>query len=187
MSAKSVALVGYRGTGKTSAGRLLARRLALPFEDMDERLVRGFGRDIRQWVEEHGWKAFRDAESRLLEELAQGPTAVVATGGGAVARPSNRELLRTRFRTFWLQASAETVVARLTADPLTASLRPPLSELSFEEEIVRLLAERRPWYQESARWALATDGIGPEELAERVAAELEAIPERRENEPDRFG
>ena len=83
-----IALIGFRASGKSLVGKLLAEELNLSFVDMDERLVASFGRGIDQWVQAHGWESFRQAESELLEELSREQGLVVATGGGVVLSAS---------------------------------------------------------------------------------------------------
>jgi shikimate kinase len=169
----NIALIGFRATGKTAVGQALATTLDWTFVDMDEQLTADFGTDIHTWVRQHGWDAFRDAEARLLGELANGQEQVVATGGGVVLHPVNRERLRQRFLVVWLQASAATIEARLAQDPKTATQRPPLTDLSWQDEITQLLAERTPLYAASAHMALATDGQDVALLVASILAECQ--------------
>jgi len=166
---RSIALVGFRGTGKSHVGRLLAQSLHRPFLDMDIELIRIRGEDITRWVEREGWASFRTAESQLLHELAAKPEMVVATGGGIVLDPSNRLVLRKSFHVIWLQASPETIGRRLSADAdTTSTLRPALTALPPDEEIRQLLAERDPFYGDVADCVLATDRLSPDDVAARL-------------------
>ena len=79
IAAQNIALVGFRATGKSTLGRILAEKLGYTFVDMDEELVTRFGTDIHNWVQEHGWEAFRDAEAQLFAELAGHLRQIVAT------------------------------------------------------------------------------------------------------------
>jgi shikimate kinase len=158
LAISNIALIGFRATGKTTIGQALAAKLGWTFVDMDERLTAQFGTDIHAWVKQHGWEAFRDAEARLLGKLACGQGQVVATGGGVILCPANRERLRQRFLVIWLQASAASIEARLAQDPKTASQRPPLTQLSAQDEITHLLEERTPLYAATAHMTLNTDG-----------------------------
>jgi shikimate kinase len=169
LGVSNLALIGFRASGKTSVGQTLAARLGWTFVDMDERLVAGFGTDIHTWVRQHGWDAFREAEAHLLGELATIQKQVVATGGGVILRPDNRERLRRAFWVVWLQASAATIETRLAQDPITASQRPPLTDLSWQDEIGQLLIERTPLYAATAHMAIDTEGLG---IADLVAAIL---------------
>jgi shikimate kinase len=89
-----VSLVGMPGSGKSTVGRQLARRLQLPFLDSDHVIEQRLGSSIREYFAQAGEEAFRDREQEVIAELAQGPDAVVATGGGAVLREANRRALR---------------------------------------------------------------------------------------------
>lgn len=173
---KSIALIGYRATGKTFLGRILAQELRLPFVDMDQELDGILGMSIRDWVSAFGWESFRQAESRLLEVLAMKPPMVLATGGGVVLSASNRLVLGRQFRVVWLQASFETIRRRLGNDPATASQRPALTELPPEEEIRSLLASRVPLYMEVADFTLRSDVDPPSVTIRRILAFVEGDP-----------
>ena len=123
----SLFLIGPRGSGKTTVGRLVAQRLGIPFCDADQALEADAGRSVRAIVVEDGEPAFRDREEQILVKLVQLGPAVIATGGGVVAREANRQLLKTAGKAVWLTADADTLLERLTADPATAERRPNLS------------------------------------------------------------
>lgn len=168
MKKSNIALIGFRATGKTAVGRILAEKLQRSFIDMDERLTETFGCEIKDWVREHGWESFRNAESDLLGTLAGSEGLVIATGGGVAVRPSNRETLKNAFWNVWLKASADTIRARLEGDPKTESNRPPLTALPPMEEIEHLLTERGPFYRDAADLELETEAATAEELAEKI-------------------
>lgn len=168
MEKLKVALIGFRATGKSAVGEILARKLGWEFLDMDEALVADFGQDIQAWVSAHGWEAFRRAESDLLRELGGRERLVVATGGGVVCDAANRERLQAGFFVVWLRALPATILGRLQQDPKTSSLRPALTGMSPDDEVRSVLAERSPWYEETAQLALATDNTAPEQLAEEI-------------------
>jgi shikimate kinase len=157
MTAKRIALVGFRATGKSCVGQVLARQLQWTFVDMDEALTAAFGQSIDAWVQAHGWEAFRQAEARLLRQLARQSRLVVATGGGVVIGAANRGQLKEHFFVVWLQASAQSIHTRLRQDPKTAAQRPPLTGLPLQQEITTLLREREPWYREVADLSVAAD------------------------------
>jgi shikimate kinase len=170
---RNIALIGFRATGKSVIGRLLAQKHGRPFVDMDESLVNSFGEEILSWVQIHGWESFRKAESDLLNRLSLQTELIVATGGGVVISPDNRRTLRKGFFVIWLQASPETIHHRLTKDPKSESFRPPLTQLPLKEEIEQLLSQRRAWYQESADLILETDLLPPQALVERIEESIE--------------
>ena len=164
----NIALIGFRASGKSLVGKLLAQECNLSFVDMDERLVASFGKDIDQWVQAEGWESFRQAESKLLEELARGQGLVVATGGGVILSAHNRHLLKTHFHVIWLKASLETTCLRMLSDPDTGKNRPALTTLPLREEIEQTLAARSAFYEETADIVLETDVTPPADLVSRL-------------------
>src|SRR3954468_14139157 len=91
---RSLLLVGLPGSGKSTVGRGLARRVGLPFIDSDHAIEQRLGCSIREYFAREGEAAFRDIEQQVLAEISGGATCVLATGGGAVLRQANREILR---------------------------------------------------------------------------------------------
>lgn len=166
----SIALIGFRATGKSLIGELLAKELGMEFVDMDERLMASLGQDINTWVANHGWESFREAESELLLSLARKKGLVLATGGGVILRPANRRALREHFLVVWLKASPDVIQARLAQDPKTSANRPPLTDLSLREEITGVLEERLPLYQETADMDLGTEGLSPSDVVVAIRA-----------------
>ena len=158
-------LIGYRGTGKTTVGRLLAESLGREFADADAALIRETGESIAEFVAREGWPAFRRAESRILRKLSMGTDRVVATGGGVVLDPENVRRMRATGTVIWLTARPETILSRLSGDPATEANRPALTDQSAEAEIRTTLAEREPLYAAAAHRAVATDRADASEIA----------------------
>ncbi len=165
-----LALVGYRGTGKSTVGRLVAERLGLPFVDADRELESRLGRSIASIFAEQGEAAFRDEEARLLRELTQRPGLVLATGGGVILREANRQALRRFGFVAWLKADPETLTARLGGDP---GGRPALTPLGLLEEVAALLKSRLPFYREVADVEIETASSTPEKISREVVAAYE--------------
>lgn len=145
-----VFLVGARGSGKTTVGRLFAERRGWQFVDADDMLEAVAGTTIAQIFATAGEMEFRLHEAALLDRLAKRTDCVVATGGGVVLAASNRRTLRAKGYCVWLSADAATLWARIVADPATAARRPALTNLAGPEEVARLLHEREPLYREVA-------------------------------------
>src|SRR5262245_54311263 len=127
MNSSRILLVGYRGTGKTTVGRLLAAALGWDFFDADDQIEAAAGRTVADSFAAEGEPGFRDREAAALAELCLGANRVIATGGGAVLRPANRELLRRAGFVAWLTAPPAVVWERLQTDPTTAARRPNLT------------------------------------------------------------
>jgi shikimate kinase len=161
-------LIGYRGTGKSTVGPLVAARLGWHFLDADALLEERHGQSIREMFAAVGEAGFRDREAELLAELAGLRRHVVATGGGVVLRPGNRELLR-RGRIAWLAADTDTICRRLAGDPNTADRRPTLT-VGGRAEVEQLLAVREPLYRECADVTVDTAVLSPAAAADAILA-----------------
>jgi shikimate kinase len=163
-----VILVGYRGSGKTTVGRLLAAHLGWDFADADDLIEATAGKSIAEIFAAEGEAGFRNREAAALGELCQRERLVLATGGGAVLRPANRELLRAAGFIAWLTAHPETAWARLQRDPATAARRPNLTATGGVEEVRNLIAAREPLYRELAHFVADADAPSPEAVAAAI-------------------
>ena len=162
----NIVLIGYRGTGKSHVGTLLAERFGRQLVSMDAEIAKSAGKSIPEIVAESGWSAFRDLETAEARKLAGCDKLVIDCGGGVIERPENIEILRTNSRIFWLCADVETIVTRIQDD----NQRPALVEgKTFIEEISEVLEVRTPKYRAAAHLEIATDDLNPEEVANRVA------------------
>lgn len=161
----NIVLIGYRGTGKSTAGRLLAARMGREFVSTDAEIVKRAQRTIPEIVAQEGWEYFRDLESDICRELASRDQLVIDTGGGAILRAQNVEALKKKGILFWLTASVETIVKRIGGD----NQRPSLTGTkSFVDEIHDVLRERTPKYQEAADHIITTDGRSINQLVETL-------------------
>lgn len=161
-------LIGSRGTGKSTVGPALAGRLGWGFVDADEQIELAAGKAIAEIFAAEGEAGFRDRESAVLSELCGLTEHVVATGGGVVLRPGNRERLRKAGFVVWLTADPETAWARLRVDPTTAARRPNLTPRGGLEEVRHLMAAREPLYRETADFVIDTGKLSPEALATAI-------------------
>ncbi|MBP3955755.1 shikimate kinase [Gemmata sp. G18] len=166
--AQNIILVGYRCTGKTTVGKLLAERLARPFADVDDLVEAHAAKSIKDIFAAESEAGFRDRESVALQELCARSTSVISTGGGAVLREANRALLKANGFVVWLTATPETVWARLQTDPTTAARRPNLTSTGGEEEVRALIAAREQLYREVADCAVACDTLPPAGVADVI-------------------
>lgn len=157
-------LIGYRGSGKTTVGRALADRLGWAFVDADVLLEERAGKSIARIFADDGEPAFRDWESRVLDDLATRDRHVLATGGGVVLRPANRALLQAGGFVAWLQISPELAWDRMQADVTTRDRRPNLTATGGLQEVRAVMAAREPLYRATANAAFPADR-SPELLA----------------------
>ncbi|WP_225781182.1 shikimate kinase [Xenophilus sp. Marseille-Q4582] len=143
----SVALVGMPGSGKSALGRRLAQRLGWPFVDLDQVIEERAGCTIRELFEREGEAYFRDMEQRVIAEYSCGAVAsVIATGGGAVLRPENRDMLRAGPQVIYLWSSPEALYRRLRHD-----VKRPLLQVADPLARLRSLYDARdPLYREVA-------------------------------------
>lgn len=171
----NIVLIGYRGTGKSAVGRVLAAKLGRRLVSTDQEIVRRTGRTIPEIVTEHGWEYFRDLESEVCKDLAGQDNLVIDTGGGAILRSRNVEVLKTNGSLFWLTASVETITGRIGGDTQRPSLT---GTKSFVEEIQEVLSERTPRYQAAADHTLCTDGRSVDQLVENILHFLKPVAGR---------
>jgi shikimate kinase len=169
--AGTVWLVGMMGAGKSTVGPALARRLARPFVDTDVEIEREQGCSVAEIFAREGEAAFRALERAAVTRWLGRP-AVVALGGGAIARPELRAAVERAGTLVWLRARPETLLARLGE----AGSRPLLAGLSAAARLARLrelLAAREPAYA-SAGLVVDTDDVEVDEVVERIARALAA-------------
>jgi len=165
----NVVLIGYRGTGKSTVGQIVAAKLGRVLVSTDAEIVKVVGQSIPEIVQKNGWEYFRDLETKVCQELAGRTGLVVDTGGGAILRPRNVEILKETGRLFWLTASVSTIAERIGQD----SHRPSLTGVkSFVDEIEDVLRERTPKYQAAADYIIETDRRSATQVADEILARL---------------
>ena len=168
MLERSLIFIGYRGTGKTTLGRLLARRLDCPFIDTDPVIERRAGKTIAEIFREDGEPAFRDLEETVIADYLRRGPLLLAPGGGAILRETTRKRMRRHGTVVWLTVSPETSLARMSGDATSATRRPELTNLPPLEEIREVLGRRLPLYRETAHLTLNTEEASPSVLANRL-------------------
>jgi len=164
----NILLIGYRGTGKTTVAKCLARRLGWDWIDADVEIERRAGKSIAEIFAQQGEEAFRDLETEVVADLTAGDSQILALGGGAILREENRRRIASAGTVVWLKASAETIHARITADATTAGRRPNLTASGGMAEIRELLDFRTPIYRQCADLQIDTDERTPDEIAEEI-------------------
>ncbi len=163
---RGLVLIGYRGSGKSTVGKIIADRLNRPFLDTDLEIEARSGRSIAALFAEEGEATFRDWEERTLAVLAgENPQAVLATGGGIVLREANRRRIHDFGFVAWLSAQPQELARRLEADPNSLTSRPALTRGGTLGEIGHVLAERAPFYQQMADATIETEGKSPDLVA----------------------
>lgn len=145
LGGRTIVMVGMMGAGKSSVGRRLAARLALPFIDADTEIERAANATIPEIFETHGEAYFRDGERRVILRLLDGNPKVLATGGGAFVSAETRDAIRAAGVSIWLKADRDLILQRVKR----RSNRPLLKTADPEATVDRLLAERNPIYSEA--------------------------------------
>ena len=161
----NIVLIGMRGSGKTTVGKILAQKMGREFIEMDELITRKAGFSIPEIVGKHGWGKFRDIEEEITGEVAGRDNIINASGGGVETREKNVAKLKKSGILVWLQASVDTLVNRTGED----ADRPPLGEGRTRREDMEItFKERKPLYQQAADLTINTENKTPEEVADLV-------------------
>jgi len=157
------------GAGKSTIGKYLAQHLKLRFADTDTEIEARTGADIPWIFDVEGEAGFREREVQVVEEMTTWDDIVLATGGGVVMRPENRQALGARGYVVYLHATVEEQVRRTRRDR-----RRPLLQKGDPEQVLRaLMAIRDPLYREIADHVIDTDGCSPRTVAQRLVRDLQ--------------
>ena len=165
----SVALIGFMGSGKSSIGRALAKKLGKPFVDVDRCIEKKAGKSIARIFADSGEPAFRELERVITAEVARQAGQVIACGGGVVLNKSNTDVLRKNAVLVYLKASEEAVRKRVSP---ARGKRPLLANTNGAKPIEVLMAERRPLYEQAADITLDTSKLGIEAAACEIIERL---------------
>ncbi len=160
----SIALIGFMGTGKTTVGKLLAKRLDKEFVEIDELIAKRAGKSIPEIFEEDGETRFREVEIELIKEVAEMKNVVISCGGGVVLNRINIDRLKKNAVLILLTASPETILKRTSSD----NERPLLNALSRLEKIKELLEFRKPFYNSSAYFTIDTTNLEIDEVVDKI-------------------
>lgn len=164
----SIVLIGYRGSGKTTVGKLLAGRLGKPFVDADDQIVLRARKSIREIFAAGGEEAFRKLEAEIVAELAGRTEHIIAVGGGAILREENRRALAGH-KIVYLRCDAAELLRRIQSDPATSDNRPSLTSLGGGiEEIEALLRQREPIYKTAMTHELDVTSLTTAEVVDRL-------------------
>lgn len=160
---KNIFLIGFMGAGKTTVGKILAKRLRLTFIDLDEVIEKELNLTIQEIFSRYGEDFFRDAETKALRSIADKDRYVVATGGGVVLRKENWQIMIANGITVYLRAPAEVLWTRVRNN----TSRPLLQVENPFERLCELFTQRSPQY-EQADLIVDTENVSPEDVAEEI-------------------
>lgn len=159
---KNLVLIGFMGTGKSTVGKILAKKLGYRFLDADAEIERREQKSITQIFEMCGEEGFRNMETAVLCELAQKKNSVIATGGGAVLRKENMDALRKNGVVILLRARIETIVQRVAGND-----KRPLAKGQSARELEARLQSRAIYY-ENHDFAFDVEDLSPMQIADRI-------------------
>lgn len=165
-----ISFIGLMGSGKTTVGRALARRLRLDFFDSDHVIEQRLGYSLRTFFEQEGEARFRDLEQSIIEELTLKNNAILSTGGGACGRLANREHLNTRSYCIYLKATPDELYRRIRSD----GTRPLLQVSDPLAKLRDLYATRHPQYLETAHQTFETSRPSMNHLVNNIQRQLES-------------
>jgi shikimate kinase len=161
----NIVLVGYRGTGKSTVGKILAERLGRELVSTDAEIIRRARLPVPDIVQRFGWDHFRDLESEVCRDLAGKDRLIIDTGGGAILRQQNVDSLKKNGVLIWLTADVRTITERIGGDTQRPSLT---GAKSFTEEVEEVLRERQTKYKSAANHIIETDRRSVVEVAEAI-------------------
>jgi shikimate dehydrogenase len=171
----NIVLIGMRGSGKTTVGRILARKLGRELVETDELITHKAGGkaglSIAEIVQKYGWEKFRDIEEEVTSEVAGRDNIVNAAGGGVVTREKNTARLKKNGILVWLTAGLDTLLERIGED----SQRPLLAGKTRREDMEITLKEREPLYGKAADLVVDSESKTAEEAAEAIVKSLKKI------------
>ena len=164
----SLFLTGPMGAGKSTIGRQLSKQLKMAFHDSDHEIEQRTGVDIPLIFELEGEAGFRKRESATIDELTRLPDIILATGGGAILDPANRQHLSNRGRVIYLHASIDQQLKRTGKD----RNRPLLQTADPRAKLEELMTIRDPLYREIADLIIDTDGKRVRDVVRKIIQQL---------------
>jgi shikimate kinase len=169
----NIVLIGYRCSGKTKVGKILARALDRDFLDTDTLIEKNAGCSIETLISATGWDYFRYMEKVLIEEVSKRDNLVIATGGGVVTDEENVKSLKGNGWIVWLNGKAEVLKERMDREQTLGKIRPSLTGADPLEEIKQVLRVRKPLYEQAGDFVVDTGNLSIEELAATI---IKALP-----------
>lgn len=164
---ENIYLVGMRGVGKTTIGKLLAEKLKREFVDMDKKIEQDLGKTVSEIVELEGWEHFRQCEQQVLENLLKATSTIVSTGGGTLMHFDNAERMKSSGKLILLTAELRSIQARLE----NSEARPSLTGRDPFEELEQVWNERKDRYYHFADQVVNTEGKTPDDIVQEIIHE----------------
>ncbi|MDB5937369.1 MAG: 3-dehydroquinate synthase, partial [Massilia sp.] len=172
---QNVFLVGLMGAGKTTIGRILARKLGKRFIDSDHEIEARTGASIPWIFEIEGEESFRRREAEVIRDLCAEDGVVLATGGGAVLNAETRASLKARGTVIYLRANVNSIMVRVSHD----KNRPLLQTADPRRRLEELMAQREPLYREIAELVIDTGRPNVQSMVQTILDQLDALEASR--------
>ena len=164
----NIVLIGFRGTGKSTVGRLLAKRLERDFIDSDQQIESSTGKTIKSIFEDDGEEGFRQIEVDTITELSKEDNKVISAGGGVILREENVNNLKNNGFLVLLEATPEIIHSRIARDEKTTQQRPSLTNKKPLDEIRHLVEQREHAYKNAADYTINTSYISCEDVVSEI-------------------
>ena len=170
----NIVLIGYRCSGKTAVGRVLADELGMSFADTDLLIEEDAGESIEAVISTKSWDHFRNLERVLIEKISEKDNQVIATGGGVVVNQKNVKALKRDGWVVWLDAKPKVLKERMDKEQQSGNIRPSLTGTDPLAEIEEVMNTRRPMYQEAGDIEVDTTSLSIPEAAVLIMKNLPA-------------
>jgi shikimate kinase len=167
----NIVLIGYRCSGKTSSGKIIAKKTGRRFIDIDAMIEQRSGSSIEEIIAVKGWKHFRGLEKEVIKEISGMDNLVIATGGGVVIDEDNVMNLKKNGFVVWLKAGIDILKERIERDEVSGITRPSLTGRDTMDEVEAVLASRNPLYKKAGDLVIETDKISIREVANLIIKE----------------
>lgn len=171
----NIVLIGYRCSGKTEVGKILARELEKDFLDTDELIEDNAGCSIEAIISRDGWNHFREIEKSLIEKVSRRNNLIIATGGGVVMDEDNVKNLKKNAWIVWLNGESEVLRERMDKEQRSGKIRPSLTGKDSLEEIKQVMDVRIPLYEKAATFVVDTSTVTSAEVAALI---IKNIPKK---------
>lgn len=166
----NIVLIGMRGAGKATIGKMLSKSLNKECVEMDDLVVKKAGQSIPKIVSKHGWEYFRKIEKEVVQITAQKDNCIIATGGGVVTSKQNIDDLKHHGKLFYLKAPVEVLIGRIGDDANRPSLTGKPSRF---EDMKEIMQQRTKLYQDAADVIIETKDKTAQEVTEEIMKNLE--------------
>lgn len=168
MRVMNIVLIGYRCSGKTRVGKVLAEALGWDMVDTDALIEDQAGWSIETLVAQEGWGRFRDLEKAVIKDVSEKDRLIVATGGGIITNQENVKNLKKKGFLVWLKADPHVLKARMEKEQAMGHIRPSLTGRDSLEEIQDVLNLRNPLYKNAGDMELDTGRLSIQEISDRI-------------------